>query len=254
MARIRKIDEDPPNDWQVVFCSLSIILVAFFVMLCSMASMEEGKMVEVKRSFKGALDIFSGGILFDKGEGIVVPSPDGRGRVAREIAAPIFHMLQGQGLEEMISLKSTAESVSITMLEGLAFEPGSALIGPEGQRVLRELAGLLSDINLPIRIEGHTDDRQVVNEQVDSNWELSAMRAANVMRILVEEGNVPSKLFSAAGFAQYRPFVPNKTDEERRRNRRVEIIIPLVQETFDNRETLKNEPPPSFKVWDLGGV
>ncbi len=69
MPRVKKIQEEAPSDWQVVFCSLTIILVAFFVMLCSMATPEQGKMIAISRSFRSAINIFSGGILFDKGDG-----------------------------------------------------------------------------------------------------------------------------------------------------------------------------------------
>ena len=89
MAKIRKIQEDKPGDWQTIFCSLAIILVAFFVMLCSMATMEQGKVVAISRSFKGAIDIFPGGILFDKGQGVVAPSPDHSGSLQQKMAAPI---------------------------------------------------------------------------------------------------------------------------------------------------------------------
>ena len=109
------------------------------------------------------------------------------------------------------------------------------------------------EISLPVRIEGHTDDREAKSYGYDSNWELSAVRAINVLKFLKDEGNIPQERLSATGFSQYRPFVPNKGDEERRRNRRVEIIIPIVQEFFKGGESIIRETPASFKTWDLTG-
>ena len=58
------------------------------------------------------------------------------------------------------------------------------------------------------------------------------MRAINVMRFLRKEGLIPAERITVTGFSQVRPFLTNKTDAERKRNRRVEIIIPTVEEFF----------------------
>jgi len=253
MARVKKIQEEAPSDWQTIFCSLAIILVAFFVMLSSYATLEKGKIVEVSRSFKGALDILEGGVLFEKGEGIVVPSPDKYSRLLEKVAAPIYEILKGRGLEEKIKLKSTNEFVSLTMLDSVLFTSGSADLADTAKTILLNIAGILAGLNVPVRVEGHTDDRSDATGTFRSNWDLSAMRAVNVMRFLQEQGGIDQKRLSAAGYAQYRPFLPNRTDEERTRNRRVEIIIPITEEFFDTSDTIKREAPPSFKLWDLSG-
>ncbi len=253
MGRVKKKYLDKEGDWQTTFCALSIILVAFFVMLCSYATLEKGKIIEVKRSFRGALQIFSGGVLFDSGEGIVVPSPDTYGLMQDKVAAPIHQLLKGKGLEEEIVLKSTHDFVTLTMLDTVLFEPDSAVIADSAKPFLKKLANILGDLEAPVRVEGHTDDQTINRKKFENNWELSSMRAINILRYLKAQGKIPADRISATGFAQYRPFVPNKTAEDRRRNRRVEIIIPLVQEFFENRDSIIRKVPPSFKVWDLKG-
>ncbi len=251
MARVKRIQEEAPGDWQTIFCSLSIILVAFFVMLCSMATMEEGKMIEIRKSFSAAVNIFPGGILFEKGEGILVPSPDNSGQMQQKIASPIYNLLKGRGLEDRISLKSTNKYVSLILLDSLLFNEGSAKLTSKSKALLKKLAKVLGGFSEPVRIEGHTSDRPVETARYRSNWELSAMRAVNIMKFLIKQGNIDKERVSAAGFAQYKPFVPNKSDEERRRNNRVEIIIPLVKSGGENQDALIGEAPPSFKAWDL---
>lgn len=253
MPRVQRIMEDPPPDWQTTYCCLAILLVAFFVMLCSYASLEEGKIVEVRTSFIGAINIFSGGVLFEEGEGIVVPSPEKYSQSVIKIATPIHQFLKGKGLEEKVSLKSTNDYVSLTLLDSVLFDERSADIAAEAKPILRKLARILSKFSVPVRIEGHTDDSPADSNRYNSNWELSAMRATNVLRFFKDEGNIPPERLSATGFSQYRPFVPNRKDEERRRNRRVEIIIPIVQEFFKGGESIIRETPASFKTWDLTG-
>lgn len=253
MARVKRIKEEKGGDWQTIFLSLSIILVAFFVMLCSYATLETGKIIEVRRSFSAALDLFPSGVLFEKGSGVTVPSPDTSGQAARKIAAPIYQFLKGKGLEEQINLKSTSKYVSITLLDSLLFEESSAELTADARTLLSNLSRIMSAFSLPVRIEGHTDDRFVSSAVFSSQWELSAMRAVNVMRFIQDTGAIKPELISCAGFAQYRPFVPNKTDDDRARNRRVEITIPLVEDFFTQSSILMQEAPPSFKVWDLTG-
>lgn len=249
MARVKKIQEDKPADWQTVFCSLAIILVAFFVMLCSYSTPEKGKIIEVRRSFTGAMDIFSGGILFDKGEGIVVPSPDSTGLMADKIAAPIARLLEGAGLRNKISLKSTTDSVSLMLLETVLFEPGTDSIIPEARPLLEKLAGILAAGDAPIEIAGHTDDSQPRADSYQSNWELSSMRAVRIMQFLHRSAGIPYRRMCATGHAQYRPFVRNQSGADRARNNRVEIIVPLVQGYSGQHENLLRDAPPSFRVW-----
>ena len=250
MAKIKKKYEDKPGDWQTIFCSLAIILVAFFVMLCSMATMEPGKVVAISRSFKGAIDIFPGGILFEKGEGVVAPSPDRSGSLQQKMAAPIYHFLRGKGLEDRIVLKSSSDFVSLSIMDRMLFDVNSSQIAERAKPVLKELAVILAGLSAPIIVEGHTDDRM---DGAGSKWQLSSMRAVNILKLLQKEGQIPSERLSAAGYAQYRPFLPNKTEEERKRNRRVEIILPILRDYFIERGKIIKDAPPSFKVWDLSG-
>ena len=200
-----------------------------------------------------AINIFTGGVLFEEGEGIVAPSPDMYGQTVIKIATPIHQFLKGKGLEEKVNLKSTNKYVSLTLLDSVLFEEGSADISEEAKPILRNLARILSKFPMPARVEGHTDDSPADSHRYNSNWELSSMRAINVMNFLKNEGNIPPDRVSATGFSQYRPFVPNKKDEEKRRNRRVDIIIPIVKEFFESGDSIIRETPASFKTWDLTG-
>jgi len=82
-----------------------------------------------------------------------------------------------------------------------------------------------------IQIEGHTDDVPINTEMFPSNWELSAARSARVVRFFADGGFVDALKMSAAGYADQKPKVPNRTEagepipENQATNRRTAIRI-----------------------------
>jgi len=251
LARIKKIQEEAPSDWQVVFCSLTIILVAFFVMLCSMATPVQGKMVAISKSFRSTLNIFSGGVLFDKGDGVVIPSPDMYSKEEEKIAAPIYEFLRGKMLKDQVSVKSNNKVVKVSMLNTVLFKEDSLEITAQSKRNLSKLAKILKDVPMPVRIEGHTDNQMLDPDDSLLNFKISALRAVKVLKFMQEKGDIASDRLSAIGYGPYRPFVSNDTEEDRERNRRVEIIISLSGDYIEEKGALLREAPPSFNIWDL---
>jgi chemotaxis protein MotB len=97
---------------------------------------------------------------------------------------------------------------------------------PEGDRMLREAASQGLSWRVEIIVEGHTDDDPVdPNSSLRSNWFLSTMRAQNVMQLLYRHSGLNNRLFSVAGYGEYRPLVANDTDENKAQNRRIDIVI-----------------------------
>jgi chemotaxis protein MotB len=114
----------------------------------------------------------------------------------------------------------------------LFFDSGSAVLSAEGRNELDKLAGALFDldrqippeINWVLRVDGHTDVRPIVTSQYPSNWALSAARAISVVEYLVSKGVSPQRLV-AAGFGEFQPLDPARTEEAYRRNRRLELKL-----------------------------
>ncbi|HEX2655001.1 MAG TPA: peptidoglycan -binding protein, partial [Xanthobacteraceae bacterium] len=112
------------------------------------------------------------------------------------------------------------------------FDTGSAAIRPEGRVELDKLASALLDLDKQIpqeiawvlRIDGHTDVRPIASPQFPSNWELSSGRAISVVQYLVGKGVSPQRLV-AAGFGEYQPLDPEKSEEAYNRNRRIELKL-----------------------------
>lgn len=112
------------------------------------------------------------------------------------------------------------------------FDTGQAVLLPEGREELDKLAGALVDLEKKIprdipwvlRVDGHTDIRPIASPQFPSNWALSAARAISVVEYLVSKGVSPQHLV-AAGFGEFQPLDPDRTEEAFRRNRRLELKL-----------------------------
>jgi chemotaxis protein MotB len=120
----------------------------------------------------------------------------------------------------------------------LLFPSGSIVIDEKGKQALQQLAAVLNkepDIN--IAVEGHTDDKKVINlGPIKDNWDLSVMRATSVTRYLTETEKVDPKRLTATGKSQYQPIDPANTDEARAKNRRIEIVLtPKLDELYNLR-------------------
>jgi len=113
------------------------------------------------------------------------------------------------------------------------FDSGAAVLRPEGRAELDQLATALlelekkipSGINWVLRVDGHTDTRQLTgNSQFRSNWELSAARAISVVQYLIGKGVAPQRLV-AAGFGEFQPIDPGTSEDAFSRNRRIELKL-----------------------------
>ncbi len=112
------------------------------------------------------------------------------------------------------------------------FDAGQAVLKPEGRVEIDKIATALlelekqipPDIAWVMRVDGHTDIRPIANPQFPSNWELSSARAIAVVQYMINLGVSPQRLV-AAGFGEFQPIDPERTDEAFRRNRRIELKL-----------------------------
>lgn len=109
--------------------------------------------------------------------------------------------------------------------DGILFASGSAVLESQGHEVLRGLGRVLSDPNLQIRIEGHTDNQPVSTALYPDNWALSVARAAAVARFFITEEQLPPDRIAVMGYGHERPVDSNETAEGRAQNRRVVLVL-----------------------------
>lgn len=130
-----------------------------------------------------------------------------------------------------IAVTQLRDKLSLSMVDKILFDSGSADVKKDGKKVLERVAEILKKVtDKQIRIEGHTDNVKIgpkIAKKFQTNWELSNARATNVVRYLQEKG-VDPKFLSPAGYAEYKPIESNDTEDGRSKNRRIEIVlIPL---------------------------
>jgi chemotaxis protein MotB len=123
-----------------------------------------------------------------------------------------------------LRLARHGHGIALEIPEDSLFASAEAVPSPRAKGVLESLARVLADSQYRIRVEGHTDNRRMSSTQYPSNWELSAARAATVVRALQQEGLAAERL-SATGLADTHPKADNLTEQGRALNRRVDLVL-----------------------------
>ena len=142
-----------------------------------------------------------------------------------ELVKKIAQQLERQIIDGAIELESLGQQIIIRIRENGSFPSGSAFLQPKFKPIIQDIGELLKDVPGEITVSGHTDDFQVSNELYVNNWDLSSKRAVAVASELQTVQGFDKTRMMVVGRAETRPLVPNETNEDRRRNRRVEISI-----------------------------
>jgi chemotaxis protein MotB len=124
-----------------------------------------------------------------------------------------------------IALHRETEGLVISLREFGFFDSGSATLKPAALPALDRIASLLAIRNCGLRIEGHTDNIPIHTAQMSSNWELSAARSTELVRLLITRYRFAPERLAAAGFAEYHPIASNATEQGRALNRRVDMVV-----------------------------
>jgi len=124
-----------------------------------------------------------------------------------------------------LDFEETEEGLRIRLPVSILFASGSAELKQQGKQIVGTVAGVLQKFGNRVRIEGYTDDVPIARSPYRTNWELSTGRAIAVMREMVDAYTLPSSRFTVAGLGESKPLVDNSNEENRSRNRRVEMII-----------------------------
>lgn len=137
--------------------------------------------------------------------------------------------LKAQIANKDVRIQEIEGKLMVTFVDKILFDSGSVMVKPEGQEVILRLAeSFKNKPNQMIVVQGHTDDVKIGGALIDkfpTNWELSAARATAVVRFLQEQGGIEPERLTASGFSFYKPVASNETEEGRKQNRRIEIML-----------------------------
>lgn len=145
-------------------------------------------------------------------------------RQREEALARIRYRLQAAHLDAFIGAAIEGDGIRLNIPNSILFDTGAADLQGRGPEVLRALGPILAADRFIVSVEGHTDTAPIKTERFPSNWELSAQRAATVVRTLADSGLDPRRL-QAVGYGESRPLADNTTEDGRRENRRVALFL-----------------------------
>jgi chemotaxis protein MotB len=213
----------------------NLLLTVFILLLVLTVVYPEREFRLILSAFQGSFGMMTGGMTLSKGKladmGMTIESLPStqRGRKLAKAWKKAMQMFKTEIKTEKVRIREDERGLVITLMNDAYFEQGKADLLPQTKEVLIKVAEMLSspEIQNKVRVEGHTDNTPMKRDTYPhDNWELSAQRAINVVKFLVEQGVEPSRL-SAAGYGEYRPLPGNNnaTPEERAQNRRTEIIL-----------------------------
>ncbi|MBN1275846.1 MAG: flagellar motor protein MotB [Deltaproteobacteria bacterium] len=228
MRRKKKGEEaNAGPGWEIVYTGFVLILLCFFIMLCSFSSMVDTKVMQFVSSFVNTLSIFSGGMDFEQSKVVLPDSPDivdvesGIGQIFQQIEK----LMKDLGVEGDIDLVFSEEGLVMRLSDNVLFNPGEAGVSPDAIPLLMKIGSIIQKTPYEIRIEGHTDNVPINTERFPSNWYLSTARAVNVLRFFLKNEDISPQRLSAVGFGEFQPVFPNDSAEHRAKNRRVEIVF-----------------------------
>ncbi|NIK79846.1 chemotaxis protein MotB [Paenibacillus castaneae] len=253
-------EEHVDESWLIPYADLLTLLLALFIVLYSMNSVDVKKFEEMSHAFNIVLSSGSGVLS----ETSVIRQGDDDGKKsdvignkknqsdktkdsaneqdaedkAREelikqeqaeledLKKKVDDYIEKNGLTSDLETKLNFSQLMITISDSALFAPAQANVKPESKELAIAIGKLLQLYpNYEVVVSGHTDDKPISTVFFKSNWDLSSMRAIRFMDILLENKQLKPERFSAMGFGEYRPVGDNKTVEGRAKNRRVEVSI-----------------------------
>jgi len=227
------ITYDDDATWLITYADLMTLLLVFFVLLYSLAFFEKEKYMSriesikiqltENQELKGVMEVFDeSGALDQK-----ISIEDITGLRSREttMVKAIERFVRQLDQDKNIVTQMKDGKVIVTVSGEALFSSGSAVLSPDSLPVFDRMIQIFDDfLEYNINIKGHTDNIPISTKAFPSNWELSAIRATTVLKYLVSRGIKPQRL-TATGYGDIIPLVPNTTDKNKARNRRVEFVL-----------------------------
>ncbi|RLB11554.1 MAG: hypothetical protein DRG27_00945 [Deltaproteobacteria bacterium] len=221
----KKQEEAEKKDLFIIgFTSLSLILLAFFICLNSMATLTEEKIQNGIYSVKTAFGVLPGSRpgFGNRPVPVEIYSVEG---ISEELIDRFLKEINEFNLGNNVFLGVISRGLVLSITGDILFQRGSTKLNPKVIPLLHKAAKMIRACENRIRIEGHSDSSPVKGISFSSNFEVSAARAISVLRYFTEVERIAENRFYAVGCGQYRPLFPNDTPEHMAKNRRVWIVF-----------------------------
>lgn len=248
MARKKhKHEEHVDESWLVPYSDMLTLLMALFMVLFAMSSIDAGKFnqlaISLNSEFAGGtgeenfltnidpgktdelMEAFSEKMMVEQ----LKNQEDAKSAEMEdllEVKKKIDEYIKANNLALVLETTLDEKGLMITIKDNALFDSGESIIKADSEKLAEEIGKLLvSKKPRNVLVEGHTDNVPITNANFRSNWELSVSRSVNFMKVLLHNDSLNPSLFSAVGHGEYKPKEKNDTPVGKSKNRRVEILI-----------------------------
>ncbi|MDB5993353.1 MAG: flagellar motor protein MotD [Pseudomonas sp.] len=267
MARRRQPEEHVNHErWLVSYADFITLLFAFFVVMYSISSINEGKYKVISEALIGVFTDSDRALkpipIGDERPKTVTPAKplvkdseqvdagiagasDPLKSIADDISAAFGDLISSN----QMTVRGNELWVEIELNSSLLFGSGDAMPSDIAFNIIDKVAKILKPFDNPIHVEGFTDDQPIRTAQYPTNWELSSARSASIVRMLAMQGVNPGRLASV-GYGEFQPVANNATAEGRARNRRVVLVVSRnldVRRSLTGTGTANAQPDAALK-------
>ncbi|WP_434748570.1 flagellar motor protein MotB [Paenibacillus amylolyticus] len=244
-------EEHIDESWLLPYSDLMTLLLALFITLFSMSSLDAAKFEQMASALSSALNGGSGVLdhtsmnptesSTDLGKNKEIPKEITKKTPAQITDAQMAQKEQENleklkkrldkyiahnGLSDQLNTKLNQSELKVTISDKALFSSGRADVKPESRSLAKAISNMLQEFpEYEIVVSGHTDNVPISNNQYKDNWDLSADRALNFLKILLLNTQLDPSKFTPSGYGEYHPIASNGTNIGRAQNRRVEVSI-----------------------------
>lgn len=237
MSRKKQHHEEHVDEaWLLPYSDMLTLLLALFIVMFAMGQTDKAKMQAMAKEFN---IIFAGGsgMMNQDGNSMIPMEEAGESDSMQtnesqieedkmtEIKKMLEEEIKQEGYEGKIKIDLNGEGLDIAIQDVVLFNSGEADVLKEVSPLLLKISNMLNALDNQIRVAGYTDNVPISNGKFRSNWDLSAMRAINVMNFMVSSGGIKQDNVSIQAYGEHKPKTSNSTEEGRAQNRRVEIYV-----------------------------
>jgi len=224
-------EEHADETWLLPYSDMLTLLLALFIVMFAMSEVDSQKFMRLSQQFN---IIFSSSVLPDGGSSSVPSEKPSQtdvtngileGEKMNEVKSMLEAQIKAMGYSDKVIVELNEEGLAISIQDVVLFNSGEAEILKEYSPLLLHISDLLKNLDNDIEVAGYTDNVPINNGKFRSNWELSSMRAINVMNFMVGEGKLQADRFSIKAYGEYKPKFDNSTAEGRAKNRRIEVFV-----------------------------
>jgi chemotaxis protein MotB len=226
-------EDHPDETWLIPYADMLTLLLALFIVMFAMSQVDKEKLKKTSEQFN---IIFAGGsgTLEQEGNSIIPMENIGalentsgiieEGKM-NEVKRMLEKEIENKGYSDKVKVQLNNEGLEISIQDAVLFNSGEAEVLKETSPLLIQISSMLKSLDNDIKIVGHTDNVPIRTAKFRSNWDLSSMRAVNVMNFMAGAGGISPNKFSVQAYGEFKPKYTNSTENGRAKNRRVEILI-----------------------------